>query len=397
MAFLGSSHLNALPLGRMGRWNWLRGACPAGLSCLLALTGVASTAVQVQTIPEVSTPPLVGFSFSPWAVSWAANQTPPQALQILLDRLQPDVVRLPVYWSEVEPSPGQFDFTTVDDLIDTVTRHNLISSRETRVLLVVGARNISYPELHLPGWVSAAAAQNITRLYTSTDYRQYLTTSFRRFAALPTLFGWQIENEPLDGVATEVVSAGAVPSNVVSAELKLLRAIDSAHPAVVTTFNSSHVTLDQKGSGPLAWLYALLPGPKPAGHPAKTLQLGDALGLDLYVVTPTTPLSQDSAIERIDWKADAIGYWSQKSRASGRELWITEMQAGPWLDTTGFTTTDLIVSADVYRDRGASLVLLWGVEGWLHSNQWMRAGLRAISILRSTSDPVCKAPVGHPC
>ncbi|HYM50708.1 MAG TPA: hypothetical protein VET65_09065 [Candidatus Limnocylindrales bacterium] len=358
---------------------------------------MASAPAQIQALPEASSPPLVGFSFSPWAVSWAAGETPTQALRTLLDRLSPDVVRLPVYWSEVEPSPGDFDFTTIDDLVQVVTDYDTTATRQTRILLVVGARNISYPELHLPGWVSQGAVRNLKTLYASREYTQYLTTSFEQFAPLPILFGWQIENEPLDNVVSDQSGSVAVPSAIVSSELKLLRKVDRVHPAVVTTFNSAHVSLDKRGSGPLAWLWNLLPGPKPAGHPARALQLGDALGLDIYVVTPSTPLSQDSAIERIGWKADTIDYWSQQSRASGRSLWITEMQAGPWAQTSGFTTTDLIVSADVYRDRGASLVLLWGVEGWLHSNQWMRAGLHAIHILRSTTDPVCRPAVGRPC
>jgi hypothetical protein len=378
-----------------GRWV-TRGAS-AGLSGFLAVTAFASAPVQVQTLPEVPIPPLVGFSFSPWAVSWAAGEKPPQALHTLLDRLHPDVVRLPVYWSEVEPSQGSFDFTEIDDLVDTVTAYDQQAARPARVLLVVGARNLNYPELHLPGWLSQSAATNLRKLYASPVYRDYLTTSFEQFAQLPILYGWQIENEPLDNVTTDLANSVALPASVINGELKLLRAADSVHPAVVTTFNSSHVALDKRASGPLAWLFRLLPGPKPAGHPAAALQLGDALGLDLYVVTPSTSLAQDSAIQRIEWKADTIDYWSQKSRAAGRSLWITEMQAGPWQDTPGFTTTDLVVSASVYRDRGASLVLLWGVEQWLYSNTWMRAGMRAIRILRSTTDPTCQAAVGHPC
>lgn len=367
------------------------------VGCLLAVMGVASSPVEVRTFPESQDPPEVGFSFSPWAVSWAAGETPTQALRTLLEQLEPDVVRLPVYWSEVEPSPGEFDFTSIDDLIQTVEAYDATAERPARVLLVVGARNLSYPELRLPGWVSESAASDLVRLYRSASYREYLRRSFERLARIPVLYAWQIENEPLDNVTTDRQGSVALSAAIVSTELKLLRSIDRQHPAVVTTFNSSHVALDKKGASPLAWFYALIAGPKPAGHPARALELGDVLGLDVYVVTPSTSLSQDSAIERIDWKAETIDYWSQKAHASGRSLWLTEMQAGPWADAPGFTPTDLILSADLYRDRGASLVLLWGVEGWLHSNQWMRAGLRAIRLLRSTSDPVCTPTIGHPC
>jgi hypothetical protein len=381
----------------MPQRTWLRGIS-AGISGLLALSAVASSTVEVRTVPEVAVPPLVGFSFSPWAVSWASGQTPSQALRTLLRRLQPDVVRLPVYWSEVEPSPGEFDFTTVDEMLDTVTDYDRTSVREARVLLVVGARNINYPELRLPGWLSDSEAAHLSTLYRSTAYRDYLRTSFSRLASVPIVYAWQIENEPLDDVTTDRSDSVAINSQIVTSEMALLRSIDRQHPAVVTTYNSSHLTLDLKGASPLAWFYSLLGGgPKPAGHPARALQLGDVLGLDVYVVTPSTPLTEDTAIERIGWKADTIDYWAQQARASGRDLWLTEMQAGPWANAPGFTPTDLVLSADLYRDRGASLVLLWGVENWLYSDQWMRAGLHAIAILRSTSDPVCPAATGRHC
>jgi Beta-galactosidase len=381
----------------MRRWTWLRRVLPAGVSGLLLLSAVASSAVEVRTVPEVSTPPLVGFSFSPWAVSWASGQTPTRALGTLLDRLRPDVVRLPVYWSEVEPSEGEFDFTAVDDLLDTVTAYDQTAGRPARVLLVVGARNLNYPELRLPGWLDESAAAHLSTLYRSAEYQEYLMTSFARFASLPILYAWQIENEPLDNVTTDRDGSVAVSARIVSGEMALLRSIDRQHLALVTTYNSSHLALDQKGASPLAWLYSMFSGPKPAGHPARALQLGDVLGLDVYVVTPNTPLTEDTAIERIGWKAETIDYWAQKARASGRDLWLTEMQAGPWANAPGFTPTDLVLSADLYRDRGASLVLLWGVEGWLHSDQWMRAGRSAIAILRSTSDPGCAEIVGHRC
>ena len=39
---------------------------------------------------------------------------------------------------------------------------------------------------------------------------------------------------------------------------------------------------------------------------------------------------------------------------SGKEVWVTEMQATPWFGTTGFTVEDLIASALAYRGHGVS-------------------------------------------
>jgi len=170
---------------------------------------------------------------------------------------------------------------------------------------------------------------------------------------------------------------------MIRSEVDLLRSIDLVHQVVVTTFNSSHVVLDIEGSSPLAWLYAPLPGAKPAGHPAEALTMGDTLGLDLYVVTESTPLAVISASTRIAWKEEALDYWQSQANKDGRALWVTELQASPWSGTTGFTTDDLISSALAYRGHGVSAYLLWGVENWLESPPWMQAGVKAITLLRS--------------
>ena len=85
---------------------------------------------------------------------------------------------------------------------------------------------------------------------------------------------------------------------------------------------------------------------------------------------------------RIDWKAQALRFWSAQAERSGKELWVTEMQAAPWNGTGGFTTDDLRASAAAYRDSGAGVILLWGVEEWLDSPDWMAAGRYAIGVMR---------------
>ena len=113
------------------------------------------------------------------------------------------------------------------------------------------------------------------------------------------------------------------------------------------------------------------------------LAAGDVLGLDVYVVTPSTPLNEAPAARRIEWKRQALGYWSSVAAQEGKQLWITEMQGAPWQDTPGFTPADLEVSAQAYRASSPAAVLFWGVESWLQSRDWMRAGRHSFSILRS--------------
>src|SRR3989440_12710467 len=170
--------------------------------------------------------------------------------------------------------------------------------RHTEVALVVGARNLVTPEVHVPDWLDTRDVRRLDTVLKAPSYRRYLESTFRRYASLPVLRAWQVENEPLDNAIIDQLSNGALPASMVRSEVDLLRSIDLVHEVVVTTFNSSHVTLDLRAASPLGWLYAHLPGAKPAGHPSQALTVGDTLGLDLYVVTQATPLQTTSPSTR---------------------------------------------------------------------------------------------------
>ena len=348
---------------------------------VVLVPAAAFPTLAVDPAPPPLNPPLVGFSFSTAAL--APGIDPQLALAQLLNTLQPDLVRLPVYWSTVAPTSTSLDYTEVDGLIDTIKAHNARKgARHTEVELVVGARNLVFPEVHLPGWLDTRDVHNLESLLKTASYRTYLETTFHRYASLSLLRAWQVENEPLDNASVNQLTNGALPASMIRSEIELLRSVDLVHQVVVTTFNSSHVALDVEGSSPLAWLYSHLPGAKPAGHPAQVLTIGDTLGLDLYVVTESTPLAIISASTRIAWKEEALDYWQIQAQKRGRALWVTELQASPWSGTTGFTTDDLISSALAYRGHGVSVYLLWGVEDWLGSPSWMTAGVKAIKLLR---------------
>ena len=335
----------------------------------------------VDPAPPPLNPPLVGFSFSPVAVPPGID--PEQALATLLSALQPDLIRLPIYWSTVAPTPTSLDYTEFDRLIAIIKAHNSTKgSRHTQVVLVVGARNLVYPEVHLPDWLDTRTVHTLDKLLKTASYRNYLDTTYRRYASLSVLRAWQVENEPLDNASLNQLTNGAIPASTIRSEVDLLRSIDLVHEVVITTFNSSHVSLDARASSPLAWLYAHLPGAKPAGHPAQALTMGDTLGLDLYVVTDSTPLDVVTPSTRIAWKEETLDYWQSQAQSHGRALWITEMQASPWIGTTGFTLDDLLSSALAYRGHGVSAYLLWGVEDWLASPTWMETGITAIGLLR---------------
>jgi len=351
-----------------------------------AALGVAlASLLPVNTVPGLSTQaeapaPLVGFSFVNES-AYFEGMDPGTALGQLLRDLHPDLVRLPVYWSDIEAQKGTYDYDALDSLLDVVTTYNATASRPARVILAVGARNLSYPEVYLPSWVleddlSVANAEKLP------DYRAYFEGTIKRYARNPLIYYWQVENEGLDNVSTESDQPVALSLTTVAAEVRRVHQLDGTHPAIVTTFNSSSLDLDRRNQGPLGWLFQVLPGPHASGHPAEALKAGDIMGLDVYVATPFTPLGEVSAAQRIQWKGQSLSYWADAAGASGKQLWITEMQAYPWIDSGGFTASDLRFSALQYRDKGVNAVLLWGVENWLGDPTWMRVGKDAIALLR---------------
>jgi hypothetical protein len=349
--------------------------------CLLLLTGLLSPA-PAQADPVPGPPGDVGFSFSP-KVAADMHLDPVKALGELLKQLHPDLVRLPVFWDDVAPTPETLDFSSPDALLRAVHAYNRADRlhRHTQVMLVVGARNLGTPEVHVPAWAEAGDVR-VRDVTQTPEYQRYLEGTFTHYGKSTLLRAWQVENEPLDNTNAALGDV-SLPRDLLAGEIDRLKAIDPVHQMVVTTYDSATLALDKQANSIFRWLWNLLPGPRPAGHPMPALQLGDVLGLDIYVVTPSTPLQDAGAVERIDWKATAVDYWAKRATAVGKQLWITEMEGAPWDGVDGFTPEDLLYSAQAYRHSGVGAVLLWGVESWLDSPDWMATGQEALEILRS--------------
>jgi hypothetical protein len=324
--------------------------------------------------------PLVGFSYSPLE-SLGADRVPTQDLAKLLDATDPDLVRLPIYWESVEPTPDTLDFSSVDELLAVVEEHDQVAARQTRVVLTVGARNFLYPELHEPAWAAPREQPHLDALQSAAAYRSYFDGSLLRYRDSPLLYAWQVENEPLDYVVNASTGADQITVEQLAWEISEAHQLDPGRTVVTTTFDGWNSTIDmlQLYAPPLvAALHAY-----PSGHPGETLAAGDALGLDLYIDGPSTPLRFTSPDLRSVWKQQALDFWAAQAKADGKQLWLAEMQAQPWTKSSGFTPANLYASAVDYRQEPLQVVLLWGVATWLRDPAWMTAGQHAMSILRS--------------
>ena len=355
-----------------------------GLCAVIAVINTASAASTGGPAAARTPATRVGFSFRPHTVA-GMGLDPTSSLATLLERTDPDVVRLPIYWSDVAPTPGSLDFSSVDRLLAVVAGHNAVAGpRPTRVVLVVGMRNEGYPELFVPDWALARAGLSTDGLSRQPEYSQYLSTAVSRYAASPLLDSWQVENEPLDSSVPPDQGDTSVSLFDVQWEVTFVHALDARHQVMVTSFNSSTLDLDEVGiaaeesSAPPPPAIALV-----GGHPDQSLAASDILGLDLYVVYAGVDLNDPDVETRIIWKRNSLPFWAARAQAMGRSLWIAEMQAAPWKDVDGFTPSDLALSAVEYCGRGATTVLLWGAESWLKLPEWEQAGKAAFATLRS--------------
>ena len=348
-----------------------------GLVCLAALALLLGS----EAWPAARTAaPLVGFSYSP-LTSLALNHAPAQDLAVLLDATDPDLVRLPIYWESVEPAPDSLDFSSIDDLMAVVEEHNQVASRPTQVVLTIGARNFLYPELHEPAWAAPRGQPHLNEVQSEAAYRAYFDGSLMRYRSSPLLYAWQVENEPLDYVGNSITGDDEIKVAQLSWEVEEVHQLDPGRTVVLTSFDGWNSTID------MVHVYAppllALVGAYPSGHPGEMLAAGDALGLDLYVDAPSTPLKFTSPDLRSVWKQQALDFWAGQAKAQGKQLWLAEMQAQPWNGSSGFGPANLVVSAADYRQEPLNVVLLWGVETWLQDPAWMAAAQHAMAIMRS--------------
>jgi hypothetical protein len=327
--------------------------------------------------------PQVGFTFRPYA-ALALGLDPDAALATLLTEIQPDVVRLPVYWSDVATAPDVLDFTIPDRFVRIVAAHDAHRGvRRTTIVLVVGMRNVGAPELYAPTWaLKAVGGKYAPALGALPGFEAYVDATVKRYAGNPLLQRWQVENEPLDDSVPASEGNTALTIAQMRAEIARVRTSDGSHPIMTTTFTSTALDLDREEIAEAEDGIPPPAGPQPGGHPEETMTLGDTLGLDFYIVYAGVNLNDVDTATRIIWKRNGLSFWVQRAAQHNRDVWIAEMQAAPWQRVDGFGIGDLLLSAREYREQGESTALLWGVEQWLTSPTWMAAGKDAVGILR---------------
>jgi hypothetical protein len=254
----------------------------------------------------------------------------------VLDDLGVQHLRLPVRWSAVEPSRGEYYFDDIDYMMDAAAK------RGAKVTLAIGMKVPRWPECYIPDW----ASKN-----TRTEYRrdvyaliQEIVIRYRDHEALDR---WQVENEPF-------FNFGICPkadAERIFAEFDLVRELDPDHMIQRTTSGEQSI-----------WLFNTMSA--------------DVLGASLYRTVYAPVLGY------FTFPLPPVFYRFQKiiSQPFVDKVIISELQAEPWLsddasheDLTGlyelFTKEDLIKNVDFANHTGVDEVFLWGVEWWYYLKQ----------------------------
>jgi len=248
----------------------------------------------------------------------------------MLDDLGLRKLRIPVYWDEVEPRPGVYDFSDVDWQVAEA------SKRGAKVILSVGMRVPRWPECHLPGW-----AKGLDDAALLGKAREAAGRAVERYRREPAIVEWQVENESF-------LKFGDCP--------KISKEDLAAEVAVVRDLDARPVLLQDPGEFS-TWM--------------KSAPLADDLGVSLY------RLVWDKHLGYVRWPGIAGAYRLRAALAERhvRRVINTEMQAEPWtriaiakmpLDEQLRQMNPKVLESNVRYARriGFPETYFWGVEWW---------------------------------
>ncbi len=267
--------------------------------------------------------------------------------------LEWDIIRVCAYWKEIEPSPGTFDFSTLDFLLNESLRARI------PVILAVGMKSPRWPEFHFPLWVEARYPT--TRTDRPLDAHpelaeralRYVDAVIHHIRDVEIVRYIQVENEPFNPV--EVAGGRYLSPAFVRREVEQVRAIMRESQRIMLT-NAINI---------LPW-----------GHDdeealSQSMALADAVGINVYTRVPIGPSRYLEPLPPF-WRK--LHTWRKRLQAAGIEPWITEAQAEPWewgylvaphLDNPPSASperTGALVSR--LARLGYPAVLLWGSEYW---------------------------------
>jgi hypothetical protein len=276
--------------------------------------------------------PKLGVSFSTYYSQYLGFD-PLEVYDAVLNEMDIDVIRIPVYWSQIESADNQYDFSSLDYIMQRAQEENI------EVTLAIGAKVPRWPECFVPSWITDTGSDE----YKSQLFSM-LETVVNRYKDNTALSRWQVENEPFFPFGE-----CATPNpNLFKQELDLVRKLDAFHE-IQSTASGEHAL----------WFL-------------RTRNI-DILGVSLYREV------WNDQVGAMAFPYQPIIYILQSALADilTDKVVISELQMEPWLHedihSTQMSITELsnLFSAEDAMDNyyfakkiGASEIYFWGVEWW---------------------------------
>ncbi len=255
----------------------------------------------------------------------------------IVEDLKPEVLRLPIYWQDIEKNPDQFSFEDYDWMISQANKNNL------KFILVVGRKTPRWPECNLPEWVN-----KFDEIKQKEATLRMLKTVEERYKDEKNLVAWQVENEPF-------LNFGECPlwgGDFLDQEIAVTKKIDANHPVIITD------------SGELSYWF-------------QAAKRADIFGTTMYRIIFS------SRFGYVKYPLPPSFFWLKANFVRlfypDRPITVSELQAEPWGPNLLYNISleeqmksmnheQLPANIEYAKQVGFSEIHLWGAEWWW----WMK-------------------------
>jgi hypothetical protein len=173
-------------------------------------------------------PDILGVSFIP-AYAESLGLNPQETMDALINDLGVRHFRLVSYWDQLEPQPGQYDFSLLD------WQFKKAEASGSKITLSLGLRQPRWPECHMPGW---AMGKPVGEWQPSLE--AFIRQIVDRYKDSPALDSYQLENEfLLKGFGL----CNTIPNSMARwrliDELQLVKKQDPQHKVIIARSNNA--------------------------------------------------------------------------------------------------------------------------------------------------------------